>query len=91
MRRDPVPRGTAGCNEEMAIVKHLLLWLWRAAGSAPRPLRSRLIRFLTLTWSASREGAWHLTEWRRRHEDAASELRALAAFCSMLLASQVNN
>ncbi|KAF4525340.1 hypothetical protein B566_EDAN013196 [Ephemera danica] len=84
IRRDQLPHGG-----ELSLVRHLLLWLWRAAGSAPGPGQGqRLSRFLASAWASSREGAWHLPEWRRRHDEAAAELGALSAFCTMLLASQ---
>jgi len=33
---------------------------------------------------------WHLPEWKKHREESADELRAMAAFCTMLLNSQVS-
>lgn len=89
VRREPMPIGIL--QGDGILVHHLLKWMHAATELAPKSLRRRLANFITQLWSSSREAMWHLPEWKKHRDDAADELRAMAAFCTMLLNSQVSS
>ncbi|XP_065341026.1 uncharacterized protein LOC135940168 isoform X4 [Cloeon dipterum] len=86
VRREPLAIGVL--QNEMALVRLLLKWLFKATELAPRALKRRLANFLTQLWATSREAVWYLPEWKKHRQEAQDELNAMAAFCTMLLNSQ---